>query len=466
MPERHDESDIGANVEQESLTISVPSAMIVFRRSGQVGTVGLRFGRLGVGPDVSIQPAAVTAVIDDRARSVGVDPNRWRLATLRALVGWAPNLDWCEHEPGRLTGAVGAFTHPLLVELYRQGRTPLTDIPRWASPMLRCTTAADATRLLSPGDTTRRLTRAVAGSLCGPDGTVALGPLAFGVAGAGLVSSDVLANVVEAASGSPVASPPIDVEQLRVIRNGLGHYPPARRAALLIDAARHQTPKRFAELVAHLCWIVDHAPRPLPQRVDELAELCTRLIPALAVASPPLAPAPGPDPTSACIDILETLGMLESPPTRTPGAAPVAPSQRSTPAARRHHRQPTAALPAPAAPAASPVRWPVPRALLAISDRRSNDLTFCVPTSAGELTRWSRQLDNCLDGFAAAAAHERSWLIGLRRDDHLIGCIEVCPRTRRIRQAKGPRNAALPGDVYDIAMAVLADAGIVHASTV
>ena len=90
MPERHDESDIGANVEQESLTISVPSAMIVFRRSGQVGTVGLRFGRLGVGPDVSIQPAAVTAVIDDRARSVGVDPNRWRLATLRALVGLGP----------------------------------------------------------------------------------------------------------------------------------------------------------------------------------------------------------------------------------------------------------------------------------------------------------------------------------------------------------------------------------------
>jgi hypothetical protein len=98
--------------------------------------------------------------------------------------------------------------------------------------------------------------------------------------------------------------------------------------------------------------------------------------------------------------------------------------------------------------------------LLPISGHRSGVLTFCVPTSGAELTWWSRQLHNCLDTFAAAAAHQRSWLIGIRRDDRLVGCIEVCPRTRRLRQAHGPRNRPLPSDVHDTAIGVLVDAGI------
>ena len=79
-----------------------------------------------------------------------------------------------------------------------------------------------------------------------------------------------------------------------------------------------------------------------------------------------------------------------------------------------------------------------------------------------ELELWSRQLHNCLDTYAAASAHQRSWLIGIRDDDRLIGCIEVCPATRRLRQAQGSRNRALPTAVYDTAVRVLADHGLLR----
>jgi hypothetical protein len=100
--------------------------------------------------------------------------------------------------------------------------------------------------------------------------------------------------------------------------------------------------------------------------------------------------------------------------------------------------------------------------LQTISGYQRDGLTFCVPTSMSELDWWSRQLHNCLDSFAAAAAHQRSWLIGIRRDDELIGCVEICPSTRRLRQAQGPRNRALPMAVYDTTIAALGQFGLLH----
>ena len=76
---------------RDSLVVRMsPMAAVEFQRRGDHGSVCLRFGRAGIGPDVSVQPGAVGAVIDDHARLAGEDPNRWRIEFLRALLEWQP----------------------------------------------------------------------------------------------------------------------------------------------------------------------------------------------------------------------------------------------------------------------------------------------------------------------------------------------------------------------------------------
>ena len=105
-------------------------------------------------------------------------------------------------------------------------------------------------------------------------------------------------------------------------------------------------------------------------------------------------------------------------------------------------------------------RWPVPAGLRHVAGHQRDGLTLCVPTSivARLVGPPAPQLPRQL---AAAAVHERSWLIGIRRDDEMIGCVEVCPATRRLRQALGPRNRPLASRVYDTTTRALADLGVV-----
>ena len=67
-----------------------------------------------------------------------------------------------------------------------------------------------------------------------------------------------------------------------------------------------------------------------------------------------------------------------------------------------------------------------------------------VPTSREELRRWERVLHNCVGDFGNAVAGGHSWVIGIEHDDHIIGCIEVNPTNRRVRQALGPPQPTLP----------------------
>ncbi len=433
-----------------------PMAAVEFRRRGDRGSVCLRFGHAGIGPDVSVQPGAVGTVIDDHARLAGEDPNRWRIEYLRTLVEWQPSLPAGPLDAGRLTAAVGAFTHPLLGALYEQGSPGLAEIPRWASRFLRAANLPTAARQLTGAATTRRVTRVLAASLVAGADRIDLQPLGFAVAAADFVSVDDLSNIVEAATGVERAIGPPSVEQIRAIRTGLEWFPERRRVALLLDAARHHDAGRLADAMSTLRWIVDWAPRPLPTRYAELVAMCDRLVPVVAPpatrsisaasttqADPALSPPAGqgtqPSPSSPAPPAQLSLGHTREPARRSPrraGQAPLAP---------------------PAAPQEVPPRWPVPEPLLSVSQHRSGDFTFCVPTSGAELRWWSRQLHNCLDTFAGASAHGQSWLIGVRRGDALIGCVEVCPRTRRLRQALGPRNGALAPDVYDRVIGVLAE---------
>lgn len=458
--------DLEVEVTADSMSVrSSETAAVVLVRGEHHGMVQLRFGRGRAGVDVSVQPGAVLAVITDQARAAGVDPNRWMAQVLDAVIRWCPELTWCRGTDG-LASALGAFTHPLLGEAYRRGGSPITDVPRWASSVLRSSTPDEAVRGLLGSPPNRRLTRVLAAGLLSGDGRVDLGPLAFAVAAARVVSADDLSNVIEAASRSGRRDRPLEVEEVRAIRTGLGHYPASRRAGLLVDAATNHGPIVLATVMARFAWVADRAPAPLPTRVAPLLALCDRLVPVLA---PPRPIERVPEPSSAPV--------VDAPVADTPVAAtrpavvpePVMPVRAPRRVALVERAAPvragTTPMRAPPTSGARLERWAVPAALRPVDRLRHRDLSFSVPTSAAELAWWSRQLHNCLDTFALAAARERSWLVGIHRDDLLIGCVEVCPRTRRIRQALGPRNRPLPASVHDATVAVLTQAGLVASST-
>jgi hypothetical protein len=116
---------------------------------------------------------------------------------------------------------------------------------------------------------------------------------------------------------------------------------------------------------------------------------------------------------------------------------------------------------APAATRRSATRWPIPTALVPIAGIERRGVRLIVPTSTAVLEQWAAQLRNCLASYGPAVAEQRAWLIGIDRDQHLIGCIEIDPANRRVRQAHGPFNRSLPRTVLTTVMGVLSEHRII-----
>jgi len=460
---------------ERALTLRIsPRAGIRFTSHDGSGHVRLLFGTHSHGPDVSVQPAAVVKMLDDHGRVAGVDPNRWRVEALRALREWSPGLAWVPLDPAKLGVAVGAFTHPLLASVYREGRATLGEVPRWASPVLRAPSPTAAARELCGARTNRRLTRVLAASLLGHGELVDLGPLALGVCASDLVSLDELANVIEAAAGPDRPLLRLPSDDLAAARTALRAWPEHRRGSLLLDVARRHDAAALTATMTRLRWVIESAPRPLPTRLAEVDTLCDRLIPVLA---PPAHRPPRAEPRHREPGLREPAPESHGRPGgNEPGHTALRPARGEEglrPAGLLPEAEPPRARPrrpgargrvAPQATRPDIDRWDIPQVLRPVHDQVHGELRFCVPTSAEELRWWSRQLGNCLDTFAAAAAAQRSWLVGIRRDDLLIGCVEVCPRTRNVRQAQGPRQRALPPPVYDTTIAMLRQHGILRAA--
>jgi len=444
-----------ALAQPNNLRVSFPegrSGLSFDRVPGRISS-SLVFGANGLRVDVSFQPGAVVCEIGLSARELGADPNRWSGAILSVLREWSGELDWCAQDPSQLLAAVGALTHPLLAHVYERGRQPLSAVPRWALSVLRCNEPMDAARALAGDGANRRLARALAESLLG-DGehsVTQLGPLGFACVATGLVSVDELANILEIPGRVGHDRWP-SVDEVRVARQGLQLLPPTRRAALLLDSARCHDAKILSEVMTRLLWVRDQVERPLPMKLDELKAVCNRLVPTFTpvAAMQPITPRRE---TRVVADIprpvLRQPAQLAMHPVQTeqvvrPGAVPM----------RRPN--PTSLTTGP-----NPTSWPIPTSLRRIHRHRCERFSFTIPTSAIELLAWGRQLRNCLADFAPAVSREQSWLIGIERDGDLIGCIEVQPDSRRIRQALGRSNSPLPPSVHDVATRALTECGVI-----
>lgn len=451
------------------LTVTTSTDRLAFRFPGGTGMCfdrrahraasSLMFAGNSVRVDVSLQPATIVLEVDQAAREEGVDPNRWRTAVLQELRAWWPDLQWCEPQPQLLAAAVGAVTHPVLAHVYRAGRQAVGEVPRWASDILRSESPQAAAEVLAPG-ATRRLVRALAESLVGPDdgGRTTLGPLAVASVGRSLCTVDELANVLSVPNpAGPDRMPSVD--ELESARRALGLYPAGRRAALLDDTVRHHDVRDLAEVGMHLWWVRDKVERPLPLRLRDLRDRCRQHVPVLAET------AAGAPRRSARPAILPTESTERSPRTAaaspTPAAQPAPRPPHTTDAPLLRPRPMALGAPRVSVPGRTPNSWPVPAALLPVHQLRHEGLGFSVPTSRNELATWGAILRNCLGDFGRAAATQTSWLIGIERDDRLIGCVEVDPATRRVRQALGPRNQPLPESVHRITLALLQRKGII-----
>lgn len=471
--------DLGAGLQAcrsgHELALILPEGApgLVFTRVDSLVRVRLQLAGGKIGADVTFQPGVVDRQLDLAARELAVDPNRWRLAALAELRQWSGALDWCPQDATALTAAVGALGHPLLRPVYELGHGALREVPRWAVPVLRAPDPTTAAAKLEPRST-RRLARALAGSLIArpSPAPVELSPLSFALVGAGLVSGDELANLLE----MPVLEAPVQLpmgEDISAAKRVLDFWPPSRRIKLLIDVAARTGVAQLASTLRQLEWVWERMPLPLPVRWDELNEVRVRLVPI--TATPPTsrtAPAAAPQrrraPSSRREQPTQITPALPAPPQplgRGPAATAVrdAPQLSSALSRRAAFEQPRRA---PSVTAEERVnlssRWPIPGALQVIHHSSLNDLRFVVPTSLPELRRWGVILHNCLGDYAVAASAGRSWIVGIERNELLVGCAEVDPRTRTVRQLLGPRNRPLPADVTAATISALRASGVIR----
>jgi len=341
----------------------------------------LPIGRSGV--DVSIQPGAVDHHVRDAARGADADPNRWAAdvaAGLLTRAGRPPGAD--------LVAAAGVVTHPLLAAAYATGMVPLREVPRWAVGLLRAPSLVEGVRGAFRSSS-RELVRALAhrlGRIAEPWATLDLFPVATALALDGLLDADRLARLVriEGPYVAPAGFPTVD--ELAAARRTAVHLG-AARAGTIVAEALATTPWQLFPTFGRLAGLRHHLDATRPSRLAAVQAL-------VAPATPEEVPVPV-----------------------TPLRAP------------QGHQ--VATLPRPAA-------------LDGLDGLVVGDLRLRLPRRPDDLTSWGQLLHNCLADYTDAARAGRSWLVGIEHAHRLVGCVEIDPATRRLRQVVGDRNRPLP----------------------
>lgn len=417
--------------------------------------VGLVMPVLDRTVDISVQPSAACRVLDDEATREQVPPtSAW--ATAREAIDQV-----AQRSGGRrpvadqdLLRNLGGACFPLLGAAYDLGGAPISEVPRWAEPVLRRSTVAAAATAAFGAKSTRPVRRALVTALSPlPSGEIDLTMLALCLMGAEALDPDRLARVLSAPRVAQPFNDLPDPATLRAVAPTLVAWGPARTERVLIDAAGRADGLRLLLVtVRYSQQLAEHGPQaPLPNRLTELHTVHRALLRGGsdgAADRHPARPVPAQRRTREEIEIAQA-------------------TRRRRQEAARAQAPPRANFYAPNAPTMSLApshRLAVPADIRAIDGLYFGQFSFVVPATVADLVTWSEILRNCLDDFGPAVVAGRSIILGVTRRNRLTYALEL-NSDRQIRQFASAANRAVPEHDRLAVVTELASQGVIDPRT-
>ena len=420
--------------------------------------------------DISLQPGVLGQVL-----SVGTGPCAPGTAGA-TVAGWVTGLvgasrSWRPSDPAGLgpVATVGGAALPLLGSAYDRAAVALTEVPRWAAPVLSGATPLDAARAGFGRSGTRAVARALVSGLVAaaadppagvtrlgqdPVGRVALFRVAAALMGEGTLEPDRLARVLS--TEGPAHPPELwpDGERIATGRAMARRLGPSGAERVLIDAvASDDGPAVLAEVCRLFSSVSDRLANRPAHRLDQLRDECRALLPI------------DPDPAAGAWNRNRRSppAVRRRPVARVTTPAPLAVAApvvaRPIPTARTRARVAPVAPPTGRAPN-EPLSYPPSLAGLH-GDEPGSGLRLVLPRTTDELVAWGRRLHSCIGSFGPAVAAGRSLLVGVERDGALSYCMEVAP-DGTVRQFLGVRNGAVPRSVAITVCSRLVALGLVR----
>lgn len=436
-----------------SVVVAAGQPLLRVRREGRRAGVDLVLLGGDRTIEVSFHPSAANGLVRERARRDGHDPNGWAGAlttAIRADAGtWALA---CEPDDDLLR-LLGAITHPVLAAAYAGGAATIDEVPRWAVPALRRSTAAGAASTwFGAAGATRTVVRALATTLTDLPGS--WWNLGLAVAAAPVLEPDDLARCLAGGGASPATDvAPPTADDLRVAAEALRLLGRDRSRRLVAGSVQDGSASALVSTLRLLLEVQRDVRWPVPATRDELQRVC------LQAASLDPDPTPGPRPLPPhpipATPAVAPPGTQEEQQTARAGAVAVVTAQPAATTPPASAAPVLTATPRPAwgvARRAPEVRRPAPPgghalrhgdlALRLAAQGLAGRYDLVLPRSGDELAAWGRVLGNCLGDFAAAVAGGATIVVGVREAGMLVAAFEV--RCRQLVQLLGHRNRPVP----------------------
>ena len=370
--------------------------------------------------DVSVDPSSWVTCLRRGAEAMYEPDTRWADALNTGLQRTGAERGWWNELPERLEPEVtaAAAAWPLVRPAIRAGFDERV-VPRWAIPLLASTDVATGTRAVLGGRANRRVIREMANAMSGPVRwwpiacAIAIGQLDGGRVGDLLSESHSTYRCTQDERlllGTTLRRTRPDVVR-RLLATAEVDGGPQRLLAALdgwnrIPTHNRQLPNTLDRLEAVVLAELDVCP---PQPVRPVPEI------ALAEPAPPLAAAPIPRPVPR------------------PAAARVE-RREPVPAGRIEYCEPWRRL----------------------HRARRGSVELVLPATADEVHRWGQALDNCLGIYARAAEDGRTLIVGIKRDERLVGAVQISTFDRTIIQIEGRSNRPLPEWLHDEVLTLIA----------
>lgn len=423
--------------------------------------IGLVVPSIGRSVDVSVQPGTAVRALVTASTEAGIGHHFVEETARDAVeVAVGHTSSWTPPRSLPLVSVFGGMSFPLLAAAYDLGASPVTDIPRWAEPVLGAPTIALATSAAFGRLATRPVRRALVEALRpGPDGRVDLTILALALIGRRVLQPDRIARVLVS---EHVPHPESDLPDGQTLTNAsrvVVEWGAPRCERVLIDSTRRSDGLRLLlTTTGYALQLGADGPRGrLPNRLGELHDTYRVLMRS----------APDPVPTQSTADATTAVCPRGNIGARGVGYAAGASAAGPADDARRlpafphpvlRARNDARALGTPRVQPSTGIEYPP--TVRSLDGTSVGELRFVLPHTAGDLARWGNVLSNCLGGFARHVVSGTCWIIGVQRKRRLAYAIEVTDRGE-IRQFNGRANRMPAKEDRGPIIKALVDAGVV-----